>query len=930
MEQTAHSPESYPPFDDPFLEGSMTAETEEDQQAQLNTSIEQRFAGWPRSHYTDVSVLLLRWAADNLGVIDEVLKLEKTFRERYNFSTEQWDIPSEEPEYELTSKMFEFCKGKTKKNHLLILYYAGHSGGGPEECIWSATQSTADSPWLNWHKIQGHLLEDHRDVLLILDSCFSSLAAGVHSIGANWFLGSSVKESVALGVSWRSFTSAMVRQLERAANRYWDDKIKYSVQSLSSDLHFRETDLLVSPNLLRLNSNDCPPTDLTPLLDLRQRRKLVSARTEPVASIPRGSILSKPLRNDYNSLPPTGLTKVDDRPSPAKANNLVAFDVAVDECQTLRINGVPADAKAEHVIRRLRTILDSRLIEVRLGPLVAGSSTQSTTATFANLAQARMALAAQRGQRESRAGQHQAVLEIDQQFSGFTTIYDSSPTSNNQPIVDVILVHDLYGHPINTFASHYVAPTQRDTTIEECWPRDQLPHFLEADGIYCRIMTYGWPASSWLQPNEPSWRVVDDFMTRLRELRSHLSSTTRPLIFIGHGIGGILIKHAVLNLINFGLGEDDFQNPVKLCVFFGVPNRGLKQEDDFASILEKLSAVVLDANSPPTPSSGLQRWNGQLINISKEFAQLQSLHDIEVLSLIGKPGKQSDMVIPSHCASFDQAPGKSKTLDIGANHQHLAKLRRGDDGATDALKMICSAASRKLGKKPDPSSDPGPVRTEDIYERLRHYDTFFLVDDSGSMEPHWRTIAHVLANIVSIAVKYDDDGVDVKFFNKRIETKERTHLDTTEKVMQLFARNLPPRGGTLTADVLDEVLNDYMFRYRRNSEIKGLNLVVLTDGEPDPGQDVEEVLKDYATQLKEAGAYRFKVGVQFVQIGGDEAARAFLNFLDDELKAKHKLDRDMIDTVYWEEGDRDHLHEKILLGGILKRLDNEQPKHPPP
>ena len=34
----------------------------------------------------------------------------------------------------------------------------------------------------------------------------------------------------------------------------------------------------------------------------------------------------------------------------------------------------------------------------------------------------------------------------------------------------------------------------------------------------------------------------------------------------------------------------------------------------------------------------------------------------------------------------------------------------------------------------------------------------------------------------------------------------------------------------------------------------------------------------------------------------------------------------MIDTVYWEEKDRDHLHEKILLGGILKRLDNDQPK----
>lgn len=809
-QHTTHTPESYSPFDGPFQKASLAAQNGEDQQAQLNRSIEERFAGWQRSPYTNVSVLLLRWAADNLGVIDEVLRLEKTLRERFNFSTEQWDIPSEEPEYELTSKMLEFCKGK-KKNHLLILYYAGHSGGGPEECIWSATQWTVGSPSLNWHKIQGHLLAHDADVLLILDCCFSSLAAGVHSICANWFLGSSVKESVALGVSWRSFTSAMVRQLERAANRYWDLGEKYNVQSLSHDLNFRETDLLVSPNLLRLNSNDCLPTDLTPLLYPRQRRKPVSARTDPVASgssvLQRGSVTSKPS-------PP--------KPSPSE----------------------PYPSK----------------------PL-----------------------------RSEYAIPPPTPIEIDQKLDGFTTIYDSSQASNNQPNVDVVFVHDLYGHPIKTFASHYVARTQGDTTFE-CWPREQLPRILEVDGIYPRIITYGWPASSWSQPSETSWRVVDDFMNRFRELRSHPSSSTRPLVLFGHGFGGTLIKHAVSELINFGIGEEDFQNPVKLCVFFGVPNRGLKQEDDFASILEDLSALVLHHDKPSTPSFGLGRWNRPLANISKEFAQIQSLHNIEILSFIERPEKEWELVVPSHCASFHQAPGKSETLVIGANHQHLAKLRQGDNGANHALEMICNAISRKLGKKRDPNRNLEPVRKENIYERLGDYDTFFLVDDSGSMEPHWKTTARVLAKIVSIAVKYDDDGVDVKFFNKRIEKKERTNLDTTEKVMQLFARNSPPRGGTLTADVLDEALNDYMVKYRKDSDIKGFNLIVLTDGEPDPGQDVEEVLKEYATQLKEAGAHRFKVGIQFVQIGGDEKARAFLNYLDDELKAKHKLDRDVSGT----------------------------------
>ncbi len=32
----------------------------------------------------------------------------------------------------------------------------------------------------------------------------------------------------------------------------------------------------------------------------------------------------------------------------------------------------------------------------------------------------------------------------------------------------------------------------------------------------------------------------------------------------------------------------------------------------------------------------------------------------------------------------------------------------------------------------------------------------------------------------------------------------------------------------------------------------------------------------------------------------------------------------MVDTVPWVDGDADRLYEKILLGGILKRLDNDE------
>ncbi|KAI4131099.1 MAG: hypothetical protein LQ338_001420 [Usnochroma carphineum] len=920
--ETTSSPDSYS-----SLTGAQSAEPhaavddEAAQQTQSNQNVEQHYQDWPKSSYSDVSVLLLRWAADSLGVIDEVSKFEKTLRKRFNYATEQWDIPSEEPEWALTSKILEFCKGK-RKNDLLILYYAGHGGGGPEECIWSAMESDK-SPCLNWHKIQGHLLAHESDVLVILGCCFSSLAARVNSIGTNWFLGSSVKESVALGVHWRSFTSAMVRQLQRAANMYWYEREPYDVLSLEHDLNLRE-DLRVTPHCLRLNSDYREPTDLTPLVPMlyrQQRPILASARTDPVSvessQLPRGSVFSRRLRNEHVTLPPSNLISEGNQQSLERGNDMVAIDLAANDYQTLRIKGLPLDARAEDVVRLVEGALGSKLVIVKIGPMMPASSFQSTTVTFANAAEAKRALALQRKRVSSGRGQHEPSIEIDHEFHGFTTIYDSSRALVHESNADIVLLHDPYGHPINSFASHCVTSHHEGTTIENCWPRDHLPRKLEAEGIFPRVLTYGWPAATRLDSHEACQHAVEKLRTCLRDVRP---DPKRPLIFIAHGLGGILAKNAIASLINFGLGDDDFQNPVKLCVFFGVPHRGLEQEMDFATVLGKMKSFSIGNGPSSTSTNELRQLDGFLANISQEFAQIQSEYAIRVLSFAEKMGTGRQVAVPINCASFNQASGL--TSEIGATFQNLAKLRHVDDGARKASEVIDAKVVETLGKKASPVSARA-TKKENVYERLRNYDTFFLIDDSASMEPRWHTTARVLANIVSIAVKYDDDGVDVKFFNKRIDKKERTNLNTTEKVMALFAKNTPPRGGTLTADELEEVLNDFIVRYRRDPDIKGLNLIVLTDGEPDPGQDVEEVLKEYATALKDAGAHRFKVGVQFVQIGGDERARKFLKLLDDELKAKHKLDRDMIDTVYWAEEDKGHLHEKILLGGILKRLDND-------
>lgn len=192
-----------------------------------------------------------------------------------------------------------------------------------------------------------------------------------------------------------------------------------------------------------------------------------------------------------------------------------------------------------------------------------------------------------------------------------------------------------------------------------------------------------------------------------------------------------------------------------------------------------------------------------------------------------------------------------------------------------------------------PDKIPLAQDKESVYERMSCYDTVFLIDDSTSMKgSKWKTVSLVLARIVAIAVKYDEDGVDIRFFNKRLPDADRKHLNTTEKVMKLFGR-VEPRGPTLTADLLEEELSSYMRKLIKDPDGKGLNLIVLTDGEPKTGQNVKKVIVEYARKLENCGASKLKVGIQFVQIGSSDDVKAFLQTLDDDIQKEYNLDRDV-------------------------------------
>ena len=207
------------------------------------------------------------------------------------------------------------------------------------------------------------------------------------------------------------------------------------------------------------------------------------------------------------------------------------------------------------------------------------------------------------------------------------------------------------------------------------------------------------------------------------------------------------------------------------------------------------------------------------------------------------------------------------------------------------------SSAQPVPSQPDPSMRLR--RKEDVYATLQQYDTLFLVDDSASMMDDdsvtgnkWEITKKVMAEIVGIIVQHNSDGVEVQFLNSYLEPPKGKNLRSAEDVMTL-CKDLKIYGPSPIADKLDEVLNEYCYKFETNRRIKGLNLIVLTDKKPSGNQDVEAVVVKFARKLEGKSVPLLKVGIQFVQIGNDPEAAAYFKPLDDTLKARHKLDRDV-------------------------------------
>ncbi|XXH01286.1 hypothetical protein Hte_007641 [Hypoxylon texense] len=150
--------------------------------------------------------------------------------------------------------------------------------------------------------------------------------------------------------------------------------------------------------------------------------------------------------------------------------------------------------------------------------------------------------------------------------AGLKILY--SPTGSNlQTEVDIVCIHGLGGHREDTWTAK-----QPETGRTVFWIKDFLP----AELPHARIMTYGYSSrvfSVKYLTQRTLYSHSKTLLTTLKHSRQDIDATNRPLIFISHGLGGLVLKSALIHAEN----DYDFND---ICastagvVFIGTPHQG--------------------------------------------------------------------------------------------------------------------------------------------------------------------------------------------------------------------------------------------------------------------------------------------------------------------------------------------------------------------
>ncbi|MCJ1425262.1 hypothetical protein MMC29_003150 [Sticta canariensis] len=267
------------------------------------------------------------------------------------------------------------------------------------------------------------------------------------------------------------------------------------------------------------------------------------------------------------------------------------------------------------------------------------------------------------------------------------------------PIVDIVAVHGLNGHREKTWT--YSNETGGDSIM---WLRDLLPVKIPR----ARVWTWGYDSRTHTRSRreylttkklyDHGRELVFDLDGARRESNSH----QRPIIFIAHSLGGIVVKNALLHSDRVREGKLEEQRSIKLStygvIFMGTPHQG-GQGVGIGKIMVNIAKVQGDANDSllkhlEEHSEFLQQQVSEFSLISQSF-DIKFAYETKPTPLAGVIAK---VIVPKWSAVLSGMPDAAE-FGINADHRSMKKFSSADSEDFQKLSRTLEFMLQKSGPK---------------------------------------------------------------------------------------------------------------------------------------------------------------------------------------------------------------------------------------
>ncbi|CCA74555.1 related to kinesin light chain [Serendipita indica DSM 11827] len=241
---------------------------------------------------------------------------------------------------------------------------------------------------------------------------------------------------------------------------------------------------------------------------------------------------------------------------------------------------------------------------------------------------------------------------------GFLTI-----ASGTDPVVDIVAIHGLQGHREKSW-------TTKDGTL---WLRDLLP----SDLPNARILSYGYDADTHSREcvsTQTMRRHADGLAKALA--RERKDAPRRPIIFLAHNLGGIILKWALVICHNQRLESKaelrDILISTHAILFFGTPHSGvdttlLEAINGCASLYMKTTKAVL---------KDLRAHSSELENIQSLYVETsEKIKSVFFCEEYQAPinGERRRLHVPHHAAVI-AGDRNATTIVLHTDHEGLVRF----------------------------------------------------------------------------------------------------------------------------------------------------------------------------------------------------------------------------------------------------------------